>query len=99
MQEEKAQEPEKEEPSLTEVPEGLKRRKRTKIIALSVLGFCVCFLMIGIGLLSIGAFIALGILSLVLAAALLLLGIYLNAASRLISYTDGSTRWDWELKK
>ncbi len=84
---------------MTEVPNGQKRRKRTRMIALVVLGLCVCFLMVGIGLLSISAFIVLGILSLVLAAALLLLGIYLNAASRLILYTNGSSRWEWELKK
>ena len=88
-----------EELPLTEVPDGLKHRKRTRMIALAVLGLCVCCLMVGIGLLSIGALIALGIVALVLAAALLLLGMYLNAASRLIRYTNGSTRWEWELKQ
>jgi hypothetical protein len=88
-----------EETPLTEVPGGPKRRRRTKIIALAVLGLCTCSLMVGIGLLSVGISLALGILALVLAAGLLLLGIYLNAASRLITYTDGSTRWEWELKK
>jgi hypothetical protein len=99
MQEQDEEQHAPEEASLIEVPEGPKRRKRTKMIALAVLGLCACFLMVGIGLLSTGILIALGILSLVLAAALLLLGIYLNAASRLILYTDGSSRWEWELKK
>jgi hypothetical protein len=88
-----------EAPALTEMTGGPQRRKRTKIIALSVLGICCCFMMVGIGLLSLGALILWGILSLVLAALLLLLGIYLNAASRLVMYTDGSSRWEWELKK
>ncbi|HLW01494.1 MAG TPA: hypothetical protein VKT82_22750 [Ktedonobacterales bacterium] len=93
------QEEQEQEISLTEVPGGLKFRKRVRMIALVVLGLCTCSLMVGIGLLSVGISLALGILSLVLAAALLLLGIYLNAASRLIRYTNGSTQWEWELKK
>ncbi len=84
---------------LAEIPGGQRWRKRVRMIALAVLGLCTCCLMVGVGLLSIGALTLLGILALVLAALLLLLGIYLNAASRLIRFTDGSTRWEWELKK
>ena len=84
---------------LTEVPGGPRWRKRVRMVALAVLGLCTCCLMVGIGLLSIGALTVQGILALALAALFLLLGIYLNAASRLIRYTDGSTRWEWELKK
>jgi hypothetical protein len=84
---------------LNEVPGGPRWRKRVRMIALVVLGLCTCCLMVGIGLLSIGVLTVQGILALALAALLLLLGIYLNAASRLIRYTDGSTRWEWELKK
>lgn len=84
---------------LAEVPGGPRWRKRVRMIALAVLGLCTCCLMVGVGLLSIGALTALGILALALAVLFLLLGMYLNAASRLIRYTDGSTRWEWELKK
>ena len=88
-----------EELSRTEVPEGPRWRKRTKMIALAVLGLCVLCLMVGIGLLSLGTFLLPGILALVLAVVLLFLGIYLNTASRLVRYTDGSTQWEWEPKK
>lgn len=69
------------------------------MVALAVLGLCVLCLMVGIGLLSLGTFIVPGVLALLLALLLLLLGMYLNAASRLIRYTNGSTIWEWELKK
>ena len=88
-----------EELSRIEVPGGPGWRKRTKMVALAVLGLSVLCLMVGIGLLSLGTFLLPGILALVLAVVLLFLGIYLNAASRLIRYTDGSTRWEWERKK
>lgn len=88
-----------EEQSQTEVPEGPRWRKRTRMVALMVLGLCVLCLMVGISLLSLGTFLWPGILALVLAFVLLFLGIYLNAASRLIRYTDGSTQWEWERKK
>ena len=88
-----------EELSRTEVSGGVRRRKRTKMLALAVLGLCVLCLMVGIGLLSLGTFLLPGILTLVVAVMLLFLGIYLNTASRLIQYTDGSTQWEWELKK
>lgn len=88
-----------EEQSRNEVPEGPRGRKRTRMVALAVLGLCVLCLMVGIGLLSLGAFLWPGILTLILAVVLLFLGIYLNAASRLIRYTDGSTQWEWERKK
>lgn len=88
-----------EELLLTEVLGGARWRKRTRMVALSILGLFVLCLMVGIGLLSLGTFIVPGILALVLALLLLLLGMYLNAASRLIRYTNGSTIWEWELKK
>ena len=88
-----------EEHSRTEAPEGPRWRKRTKMVALAVLGLCVLCLMVGIGLLSLGTFLWPGILALILAVVLLFLGIYLNTASRLIRYTDGSTQWEWERKK
>lgn len=87
------------EQSRTEMPEGPRGRKHTRMVALVVLGLCVLCLMVGIGLLSLGAFLWPGILTLMLAVVLLFLGIYLNAASRLIRYTDGSTQWEWERKK
>lgn len=88
-----------EERSRTEVQEGPRWRKRTRMVALAVLGLCVLCLMVGIGLLSLGTFLWPGILVLILAVVLLFLGIYLNTSSRLIRYTDGSTQWEWERKK
>ena len=88
-----------EEPSQTEIPGGPRWRKRTRMLALVVLGICVLCLMVGIGLLSLGTFLLPGILALVLFLVFLFLGIYLNAASRLIRFTDGSTRWEWERKQ